>query len=145
MSFKKIVTLLCAATVGGGKLNARDHNDLTADNFKDSIVAAPVECTDFLNPSEECLQAIKSSIEKQDEDKTVSIAGGRLRYGCCSQCSEQEVEMLKNAAWDAYSLSAFASDDSDSPETRVVWETWMGRDYVDYKDRILGQSKVFPL
>lgn len=145
MSFRKIILLLCASGLAHASpqgLRHRDVNDLEIDvnTFKENIGKAPEECTDFLNPSRACLEAIKSSIEDQGDD-FVGIAGGRLQYGCCTGCDDSHVSAIATAALGAYTLSYFAKDDPSMAATKQIWETWMGPNYLDFQGRALGQRQ----
>ena len=116
----------------------RRVDELTLEEFAGRIAEGPEECKDFLNPSEECLKAIKRSISiaENNKDNYVALSGGRLIWEPNSGC--QSKEAVVTAAYDAHRLASltvkYANDERHTP----IWNTWMGPNYGEYKNRIVG-------
>lgn len=119
-------------------LSLAKPTELTEQMVSEHMGQGPEECDDFLNPSEECQKAVDVSMERDDDDDFVGIAGGKLKYSWYSGCESVNKKKLEQAAYDAYVLSSNAIEDSSSEELTPIWNTWMGPDHRDYKGRVIG-------
>lgn len=103
--------------------------------FAKGLTAVPESCTDFQNPSDECLQALVSQ-----DGNVIAFSGGELKFDDKS-CNIDQERKLETAAWDAMTLANFAGFSAPPKSSRdiIAWKTYIGPDYQQQQQRIAGK------
>lgn len=104
--------------------------------FAGKFVAIPESCagSNMMRPSDQCL----ADLNKQP-DGVVAFSGGSLKFDDKS-CTQDQVNKMETAVWDATTLAKFASHIPTSAPDIAAWKTWIGPDFWTLQDRILGMS-----
>lgn len=136
-SFVLLVSLINVVLSFPGPNKLPRSEKVTVEDIKEHIGKGPEECSDFLNPSSKCQEAMKNSMST-NKDGFVGIAGGNLKYAWYSGCEDVHREALTQAAYDAYVLSSGAIEDVSEEKMVPIWKLWMGKDYANFKGRIIG-------
>lgn len=96
-----------------------------------SIPKVPDACTNFLKVSEECEEALNGYSAAD-----AIVFGGSLVFEDGS-CTAKEKAGLQTAVYDALYLSSIAHVPTNAREF-APWRDYVGPDYVDYQQRMLG-------